>query len=78
MSADFRLEFLEALAGEDSHQVTESALDDGGDDLEVGQGDDGTERQVEGEQAEDDSEDEVDDGLHCSVVFSCFLSSIQR
>ena len=64
-----QLDFFEALAGEDSHQVPESAFDGGGDDVEVGQGDDGIEGQVEGEQTEDDSEDEVDDGFHCICCF---------
>ena len=63
------LDFFEALAGEDSHQIPESALDGGSDNLEVGQGDDGIEGQVEGEQTEDDSEDEVDDGFHCICCF---------
>ena len=72
MSVDFRLDFLEKLAGEDCHQITESSLDDGGDDMEVDQMDDGADHQVNGEQTKDDSENEVTDGLHCSVVFSRF------
>ena len=72
------LDFLEALAGEDSHQITEGAKDGGGDNLEVGQGDDGIDSEVKGEKTEEDSEDEVDDGFHGSVVLCCSLFLLQR
>jgi hypothetical protein len=34
----------------------------------VGQGDDRVDREVQGEQTEEDAEEEVDDGFHGSVV----------
>ena len=72
------LDFLEALAGEDSHQITEGAEDGSSDNLEVGQGDDGIDSEVKGEETEEDSEDEVDDGFHGSVVLCCSLFLLQR
>lgn len=63
------LDFLEALAGEDAHHITEGTEDGGGDDVEAEQGDDGVDGQVQGEQAEEDSEDEVDESFH---GISCF------
>ena len=46
--------------------------------MELCEGEDGIEGQVQGEETEDDSEDEVDNGFHCRMVFSCFLFSLQR
>lgn len=68
----YRLDFLEALGREDSHQIPECTKDGGGDDVELGEGKDGIEGQVQGEETEEDSEDEVDDGFHGSMFFSCF------